>query len=39
MLVFWKERLVFLATPKTGTTAIEAALQPLANLSIQNPLR
>ena len=37
MLVFWKERLVFLATPKTGTTAIEAALQPLANLSIQNP--
>lgn len=37
MLVFWKERLVFLATPKTGTTAIEAALQPLANLSIQSP--
>ncbi|MCV2870534.1 hypothetical protein OEW28_18120 [Defluviimonas sp. WL0002] len=37
MLVFWKERLVFLATPKTGTTAIEAALQPLANVSIQNP--
>ena len=37
MLVFWKERLVFLATPKTGTTAIEAALQPLSNLSIQNP--
>ncbi|MCV2864313.1 hypothetical protein [Defluviimonas sp. WL0075] len=37
MLVFWKERLVFLATPKTGTTAIEAALQPLANVCIQNP--
>lgn len=37
MLVFWKERLVFLATPKTGTTAIEAALEPLANVAIQRP--
>ena len=26
MLVFWRQRLVFLATPKTGSTAIEAAL-------------
>lgn len=37
MLVFWKQRLVYLATPKTGTTAIEAALEPLASLVIQRP--
>ncbi len=37
MLVFWKERLVFLATPKTGTTAIESALAPLASIAIENP--
>lgn len=37
MLVFWKERLVYLATPKTGSTAIEAALAPLAGVVIQRP--
>lgn len=37
MLVFWKQRLVYLATPKTGTTAIEAALEPLASVVIQRP--
>jgi hypothetical protein len=37
MLVFWKERLVFLATPKTGTTAIEAALAPLASMAVEHP--
>lgn len=37
MLVFFDQRLVFLATPKTGSTAIESALQPLAALSIERP--
>ena len=37
MLVFWKERLVFLSVPKTGTTAYEAALAPRAAMSIQDP--
>jgi hypothetical protein len=37
MMVFWDARLVFLATPKTGSTAIAAALAPFATLSIQEP--
>lgn len=37
MLVFWDQRLVFLATPKTGSTAIAAALDPLAVMSVQRP--
>ena len=37
MLVFWDQRLVFLATPKTGSTAIAAALESLAAVSIQRP--
>lgn len=37
MLVFWDQRLVFLATPKTGSTAIETALESLAELSVQRP--
>lgn len=37
MLVFWDQRLAFLATPKTGSTAIAAALEPLAALSVQRP--
>lgn len=37
MLVFWEERLAFLATPKTGSTAIAAALESLASVSIQRP--
>lgn len=37
MLVFWKPKLVFLATPKTGTTAIAAALESLSAVSIPRP--
>ena len=37
MLVFWKQRLVYLATPKTGSTAIESALGDLASVVIQRP--
>lgn len=37
MLVFWEERLAFLATPKTGSTAIASALESLAAVSIQRP--
>ncbi len=37
MLVFWKQRLVILATPKTGTTSIEAALESLSALSVTRP--
>ncbi|MEM9798517.1 MAG: gamma-glutamyl kinase [Pseudomonadota bacterium] len=37
MLVFWKARLVLFAVPKTGTTALEAALAPMADIAIVNP--
>lgn len=37
MLVFWQQKLALLATPKTGTTAIEAALESLAAVVIQRP--
>ncbi|MDE3027694.1 MAG: sulfotransferase family 2 domain-containing protein [Paracoccaceae bacterium] len=37
MLVFWDQKLVFLATPKTGSTAIEAALESLAEVAILRP--
>jgi hypothetical protein len=37
MLVFWEQRLAFLATPKTGSTAIASALESLAAVSIQRP--
>jgi hypothetical protein len=37
LLVFWEARLAFLATPKTGSTAIAAALESLAAVSIQRP--
>ncbi len=37
MLVFWKERLVFLAVPKTGTTALEGVLAPRASLVLRDP--
>ncbi|WP_415182645.1 hypothetical protein [Phaeovulum sp.] len=37
MLIFWEQRLVFLATPKAGSTAIEAALESLASVAIQRP--
>ncbi|NAZ36876.1 sulfotransferase family protein [Rubellimicrobium sp. CFH 75288] len=32
MLVFWRERLVLLSVPKTGTTALEGALHGRASL-------
>lgn len=35
--MFWKERLVFLAVPKTGTTALEGALAPRAALVMRDP--
>lgn len=37
MLVFWAERLVFFAVPKTGTTSVEMALRPLAGIAITDP--
>lgn len=37
MLVFWKQKLVFLSVPKTGTTAYEQALAPLASMVILDP--
>jgi hypothetical protein len=37
MMVFWQERLAFLATPKTASTAIESALGALAAVVIQRP--
>ncbi len=37
MLVFWAEKLVFLAVPKTGTTAIEGALAPRASMVLRDP--
>ncbi|WP_127112111.1 sulfotransferase family 2 domain-containing protein [Shimia sediminis] len=37
MLVFWKEKLVLLSVPKTGTTALEKALAPSADMVISNP--
>lgn len=37
MLVFWNERLVLLAVPKTGTTALEAALAPRAAVVVRDP--
>lgn len=37
MLIFFDKRLVFLATPKAGSTAVEAALESLANVAIPRP--
>lgn len=37
MLVFWKQKLVFLSVPKTGTTAYEAVLAPMASMAILEP--
>jgi len=37
MLVFWKQKLVFLAVPKTGTSAYEAALTPVASMIVNDP--
>lgn len=37
MLILWEPRLTFLATPKTGSTAIEAVLEPFAALLATRP--
>lgn len=37
MLVFYKENLVFLAVPKTGTTAYHSALRASADIVISSP--
>jgi hypothetical protein len=37
MLIFWPQRLVLLATPKTGTTSLEAALESLADVAVLRP--
>ncbi|MEP5155027.1 gamma-glutamyl kinase [Planktotalea sp.] len=37
MLVFWKEKIVLLAVPKTGTTAIENALANKASMIVSHP--
>lgn len=37
MLVFWRQKLVFLATTKTASTSIEAALSPLASMVVMRP--
>ena len=37
MLVFWKQKLVFLSVPKTGTTAFQHALAPHADIVILDP--
>jgi hypothetical protein len=37
VLVFWEQRLTILSTPKTGSTAIAAALESLAAVAIQRP--
>ncbi|WP_022706746.1 sulfotransferase family 2 domain-containing protein [Paracoccus zeaxanthinifaciens] len=37
MLIFWEQRLVFLANPKTGSSAIEMALESLASAALQRP--
>ena len=37
MLVFWKEKLVILAVPKTGTTALQSALADRADIVVRDP--
>ncbi|WP_299646881.1 gamma-glutamyl kinase [uncultured Jannaschia sp.] len=37
MLIFWDARIVLLAVPKTGSTALEAALASHADAAIVNP--
>ncbi|MBU2982182.1 gamma-glutamyl kinase [Lentibacter algarum] len=37
MLIFSKAKLVLFSVPKTGTTAIETALSPLASIAITEP--
>ena len=37
MMVFYKARLVVLSVPKTGTTALQDALRPMADMVISDP--
>lgn len=37
LIVFWKENLVLLAVPKTGSTALEGALAPRASMVLRDP--
>lgn len=37
MLMFWKEKIVFLSVPKTGTTAYQTALAPRATMVVTDP--
>lgn len=37
MMLFWKEKLVFLSVPKTGTTAYENALRTRADMVVSDP--
>lgn len=37
MLVFWKEKLAFMATPKTGSTAYQEALRARADIVVSDP--
>ncbi|MGR3436833.1 MAG: gamma-glutamyl kinase [Shimia sp.] len=37
MLVFWPQRIVVFAVPKTGTSALEIALAPHADIAFRNP--
>ena len=37
MLIFLDRRLVFLATPKAGSTAVEVALESLASVAVERP--
>ncbi len=37
MLVFWKEKMVLFAVPKTGTTALTGALAPSASMVMRDP--
>jgi hypothetical protein len=37
MMILWREKLAFLAVPKTGTTAIETVLAPHAAIAYMRP--
>ncbi len=37
MLVFWKQNLVFLSVPKTGTTAMQSALAHKSDMAFRGP--
>ena len=37
MIVFVKEKLVILSAPKTGTTSLQAALEPHASIMFRDP--